>query len=152
MDFLGLDDNGTDPASPGGDTFSSINGGFYGALTGRIGFVTGPTLLYAKGGIAFLNAEVNVDDGCFDAPCGGSTLAVNREESLTGWTIGGGIEHAVSANWTVKAEYMYYDFGTVDAEGITSDLETTRWQHDVTAHTLKFGVNRLFGRPHEALQ
>ena len=152
MDLLGLDDNGADPASPGGDTVSSVNGGLFGALTGRLGAVSGATLLYAKGGVAFLNAGVNVDDGCAVAPCGGATLEVNGEDTLIGWTIGGGIERALSPGWTVKAEYMYYDFGSIDAEGITSELETTHWRHDVTVHSVKFGVNRLFGKDREALQ
>lgn len=29
-----------------------------------------------------------------------------------GWTVGGGIEWAVWNNWSVKADYNYYDFGT----------------------------------------
>lgn len=151
MNYLGLDDDGADPSSLGGDTRSSINGGFYGALTGRLGVVSGATLFYAKGGLAFLNAEVNVDDGCADAPCGPATLEVNREDTLTGWTVGGGIEHAISSKWSVKAEYLYYDFGTIDAEGITSGLETVRFEHDVTAHTVKIGVNRLIGATRSTL-
>ena len=27
-----------------------------------------------------------------------------------GWTAGGGIEFAISPNWSVKAEYLYVDF------------------------------------------
>jgi outer membrane immunogenic protein len=29
----------------------------------------------------------------------------------TGWTIGGGIEYAVTGNWSIRAEYRYADFG-----------------------------------------
>ena len=32
--------------------------------------------------------------------------------SVVGWTAGGGVEYAVSRNWTVKAEYLYYDLGS----------------------------------------
>jgi outer membrane immunogenic protein len=145
MDFLGLDDKGTDPSSPAGDTQSYLDSGFHAALTGRIGVVSGATLFYAKGGLAFLNAAVNVDDICNQGPCGGETLKVFKEDTLTGWTLGGGVEHAISSKWSIKAEYLYHDFGTIDAEGITSGLETTSWEHDVTAHTVKLGVNRRIG-------
>ena len=33
-------------------------------------------------------------------------------ETRTGWTVGGGIEWAFWNNWSMKAEFDYYDFGT----------------------------------------
>ena len=32
--------------------------------------------------------------------------------SKSGWTVGGGIEFALAANWSVKGEYRYIDYAT----------------------------------------
>jgi opacity protein-like surface antigen len=37
---------------------------------------------------------------------------LEASETRTGWTVGGGIEWAFWSNWSAKAEYDYYDFGT----------------------------------------
>ena len=37
-------------------------GGFYGDITGRLGWTWGPALIYAKGGFAWLNANLQ-DEG-----------------------------------------------------------------------------------------
>jgi outer membrane immunogenic protein len=41
-------------------------------------------------------------------PFGGSTSA---SATRVGWTVGGGLEYAVTNNWSVRAEYRYTDFG-----------------------------------------
>ena len=38
-----------------------------------------------------------------------------------GWTAGGGLEWLFAPNWSVKAEYLYYDLGSV-----TSNLTLTQ--------------------------
>ena len=32
-------------------------------------------------------------------------------KTRVGWTVGGGLEYAVTNNWSVRAEYRYSDFG-----------------------------------------
>jgi outer membrane immunogenic protein len=31
----------------------------------------------------------------------------------TGWTVGGGFEYLFDRQWTVKAEYIYFDLGSI---------------------------------------
>ena len=31
----------------------------------------------------------------------------------TGWTLGGGVEYALSRNWSLTAQYLYADFGRI---------------------------------------
>ncbi len=35
----------------------------------------------------------------------------SNSSTLTGWTVGGGLEYALTDHWTTKAEYLYYDLG-----------------------------------------
>ena len=37
-----------------------------------------------------------------------------------GWTVGGGLEYAVTNNWSVRAEYRYTDFGTTNSVLVNS--------------------------------
>jgi len=39
---------------------------------------------------------------------------ITHSQTLTGWTIGGGVEAMLGHNWLARAEYRYADFGTVN--------------------------------------
>ena len=62
------------------------------------------TLIYATGGVAFVDAEFSGEVG----PIGNSFLDKNSEW-ITGWTIGGGIEHAFADSLHGRLEYLYAD-------------------------------------------
>jgi opacity protein-like surface antigen len=67
-------------------------------IRGRAGFAADRALFYITGGGAF----TNVKPSTAALPYGGGTEA--------GWTAGGGIEYAVTDNWTAKVEYLYANF------------------------------------------
>ena len=58
-----------------------------------------------------------------------------------GWTVGGGVEHQLAANWSWKIEYLYMDFSTPSSTNL--DLDT--YNHRNTLHTAKIGINYRFG-------
>ncbi len=74
-----------------------------GSIRGKIGVAWDRVLLYATGGVAFagVNASIN-------SPFGSVSASTTR----VGWTVGGGVEYAVTNNWSVFAEYRYSDFGS----------------------------------------
>jgi len=81
---------------------------WFGTLTGRIGYAVAPqALLYAKGGVAFVNENYTDTDPAAVPPFAGQG-STNR----TGWTVGGGGEYKFSPNWSVFAEYNYIGLGT----------------------------------------
>jgi len=41
---------------------------------------------------------------------------VSGSNTEDGWTAGAGIEYAISNNWSVKVEYLYYELGTESAK------------------------------------
>jgi outer membrane immunogenic protein len=67
-------------------------------LRGRAGYAADRALFYVTGGGAF----TNVKPSTAALPYGGGTEA--------GWTAGGGIEYAMTDNWTAKVEYLYASF------------------------------------------
>jgi outer membrane immunogenic protein len=102
-----------------------------------------------------------------DGTVGGTTLnplatgSVNTTRA--GWVFGGGIEGAIDRNWSIKAEYLHMDFGSIDqsisANGVpltiaigsfTTTLSqslTSAFRTRVTDDVFRIGVNYRFGAP-----
>jgi outer membrane immunogenic protein len=90
---------------------------YFGTVRGRLGYAWDRTMVYATGGLAYGEVENSV---AFFGPSvtGGALQFVgSNRDTKTGYTVGGGIEHAWMGNWTVKAEYLYYDLGSTTVAG-----------------------------------
>jgi opacity protein-like surface antigen len=131
------------------------NGGFAGDVTGRLGYAWGNWLLYAKGGFAWFNPDISARATVF-SPATGLPIATiggfDNNTTLTGWTVGGGVEWLLNPNWSVKVEYLFYDFGLNDNNwnatfcpvggGACGSFASWRvFDHDLTVNTVKLGVN-----------
>jgi outer membrane immunogenic protein len=151
-DIGGMDLSGTKvhPGSVNGDTTTRATGGVYGDITGRLGFAADRALFYAKGGVAFMNAGINVHDDCNNVGVCGADSQSNKTGTSTGWTVGGGVEYLVSPNWSVKAEYQHFDFGTEQVAFITRPA--VHWDNNLTVDTVKIGVNYHLNSNHEPLK
>jgi outer membrane immunogenic protein len=85
------------------------------SLRGRVGtLVTPDLLLYATGGLAWLNVTASancISDGTVTRFC---LVPENESASAirTGWTIGLGAEHRLFGQWLGRASYRYADYGT----------------------------------------
>ena len=148
LGHMNLSGSAFDPLSPfiPLDTRSSTTiGDFYGVVAGRIGVAVDKTLIYAKGGLVFADTDVSTIDA---NPAGGNTITTSRSHWETGLAIGGGIEHALSSNWSVKAEYLFLGLGS---DGTTCGNATVGggrfcWSHDNDdVHSVKLGLNYRFG-------
>ena len=120
---------------PAGFVYSNNQRGL-GSITGRLGYSWGPALFYAKGGYAYSSHSETLT-------LGGAPIAFTLDRNhRDGYTVGAGVEYLFTPNWSAKAEYQYYDFGssrfTAPAPlipfGTFSNVE----------HTLKAGVNYRF--------
>jgi outer membrane immunogenic protein len=127
----------------GGDTGATIDGGVYGDMTVRLGYLFAPTILvYGKGGAAMYDGNFHVDDNCSTPPCGGATINTGNSKTFLGWTVGGGVEYLVMPGWTIKAEYQFFDFGRDKVDGVASTGNIFRFDaKDFTANTVKVGFN-----------
>src|ERR1039458_2079568 len=79
-----------------------------GTVRGRIGYAFDRALVCATGGFAFGHVE-NATAILRGDP---AYYNVSTSGTQTGWTVGGGLEYAVTNNWTVRAETLYVDLGT----------------------------------------
>ena len=88
------------------------NLGVQGSIRGRFGYAFDRVLVYATGGVAFggFNTSISTDyaNALFYPAFFGSDSFSNTR---VGWTVGGGLEYAITNNWSVRAEYRYTDFG-----------------------------------------
>jgi outer membrane immunogenic protein len=91
---------------------------YLGTVRGRAGYLVIPPLLtYLTGGLAYGGASSNttlaesVDGTCTCGPF--PAVHGSTSEPRLGWIVGGGVEYMFMPHWTVKAEYFYYDLGSV---------------------------------------
>jgi outer membrane immunogenic protein len=90
-----------------GTFFTSSKLTSLGTVRGRIGYTFDRALLYATGGFAYGHVE-----NTFNFPIDpNSTSGLSTSGTKTGWTVGGGLEYAITNNWTVRAEGLYVDLG-----------------------------------------
>ncbi|KIZ42914.1 MULTISPECIES: outer membrane protein [Rhodopseudomonas] len=121
---------------PGGALVTQETKGL-GSVTGRLGYTWGPALLYAKGGYAFRDS--NLDVSVAGTPAAYSTNG-NRD---SGYTVGAGLEYMFAPNWSAKVEYQYYKFDDTNFTGGPAGLAGTSFRND--EHTVKAGLNYRFG-------
>jgi outer membrane immunogenic protein len=148
------------PTAFGGGPAGSISSTFrtemdyFATVRGRAGFAFGNVLVYGTGGLAIADVNMTAD---FNAPNFGSRQFLGeRSETLTGYTVGGGVEFALPTNIlpflgsavTLKAEYLYYDLGeetinvpAVGAGGVGA--YNSRFENE--GHIVRGGINVKFG-------
>ena len=116
-----------DDVCPGGFA-CQIRNDWLGTARGRIGYAFNQFLPYFTGGLAVGNLNASI-------PGVGSSSNTN-----TGWTIGAGVEVALTRNWSVKAEYLYVDLGSFDCTG----CGTAPPGVGLTTNVVRGGVNFRF--------
>jgi opacity protein-like surface antigen len=120
-DFQGFVGGAGDAASLSPSTIfiTSNRLDYLGTVRARAGFLATPALLLygtagaAYGGPSSLTQIFQPSAGIFGG-YGWSSAAGSR----LGWTAGGGVEWMVAPKWSVKAEYLYYDLGSVGGHAL----------------------------------
>lgn len=133
-DISGTGIQGT-TSTPGGVTTMRSDLDYFGTLRGRAGFAFDRFLVYGTGGLAYAGLDNKLQ-----------VLGVGASDAGTqiGWTAGGGVEAAITPNWSVKVEYLYADLGKEtyrfrNAAGVSANERVSYDQNLVRA-----GVNYKF--------
>jgi outer membrane immunogenic protein len=79
-------------------------------VRGRLGYAVNNWLFFATGGVAFTDLHGNFG---FSDTYAAATESASLSSTQTGYTVGGGVEAGLWGNWSVKAEYLYVNFGTL---------------------------------------
>ena len=94
---------------PGATFFNQVKQDVSGSIRGRLGIAVDRALFYATGGVAFgqfrenygITFNGNTNTGVIDS----------IQSTRVGYTVGGGIEYALTTNFSLRAEYRYTDYG-----------------------------------------
>ena len=132
-------------------TSASTSANWLATLRGRAGWSFGDILIYATGGLAL--SEIKVRNAFTDpfptrrTGLGDGSGAATR----LGWALGGGGEWRFAPGWSVRAEYLYVDFGSKSARGQVVDIvfpadfnSPTKTSARVNAHIARIGLSRQF--------
>lgn len=101
---------------------------FDGAVRARLGYAFDRVLVYVAGGVAFADIDTTTTVG---------GLTFSGDDTTFGWTIGGGVEAAVTQNIAVRAEYRYTKFDDIDS-GIVG------FDNNLDSHKVLVGVSYKF--------
>jgi outer membrane immunogenic protein len=97
-------------------------------IRGRLGYAHNNWMLFATGGLALAGVDY----------FGAGGVDANQVE--VGWTVGAGIEAALSGRWTVKAEYLFVSLDRSDVffapTGIIANFNDN--------HIVRGGINYRF--------
>ena len=99
-------------------------------MRGRIGYAADRFMPFVTGGAAF--GDIRASTPGF----------ATQSSTNAGWTLGGGIEGAITQNWTAKVEYLYVDLGNFNCglncgAGVTNNVS-------FKTNILRAGVNYRF--------
>ena len=119
----------TDPTNMvnAGALSTLVQSDIQGSVRGRAGYAFGRLLTFATGGVAVGDFSLQSRLAILDTNAAGAQLfsyATKGLQSTTrvGWTVGGGLEWAVNNNWSIRGEYRYSDFGSIQDTPSTSAI------------------------------
>jgi outer membrane immunogenic protein len=98
-----------------------------GSIRGRLGYSFGRALVYASAGWAAAHVDAELSTGA-------STI-----ETYNGYTVGAGVDYAVTDRIFGRLDYRYNDLGSKDL-----DFSGTTVESDLTQHTVRLGVGVKF--------
>lgn len=81
-----------------------------GGIRARAGYAVDRALLYAAGG--WTATQLSYED-----------TGVSIDETLNGWTVGAGVDYAVTDRIFARGEYRYNDYGSTQVDGVDVDFD-----------------------------
>jgi len=111
-----------------------------GDLLGRIGHEYNRLLPYITGGVSLMGASLNYSNSTPDS--------YNKNSVLLGWVVGTGLEYRPIDKFSVRAEYLYTDYGNhlglATPNSSAPGLPWNTINSDFVTHTARIALNYWF--------
>ncbi|MGE0239416.1 MAG: outer membrane protein [Parvibaculaceae bacterium] len=104
----------------------------------RAGFAMDRALIYATGGLAVGGVEFSIIDE------NGVEFA-DKHKTAWGWTIGGGLDVALTDELSGRIEYRYTDLGDIGADASDEEGTEISAETETTFHAIRIGLSWHFG-------
>jgi outer membrane immunogenic protein len=110
----------------------------------RLGYASDKWLLYVTGGAAWASIQSTELATAF------VNTNVSQTDTRTGWTIGTGVDYALAAEWSARAEYLYVRFPNYmtftpgSGPGYANFGWITNLNNSFTNNVLRVGLNYDF--------
>jgi outer membrane immunogenic protein len=125
IDWAGISGSNATVTCPAG---CQTNDSWLGTARGRVGYAADRFLPYVTGGAAFGNINA-------------TTAGLTTTTTNVGWTVGAGVEFAITPNWSAKAEYLYANLGKFNC-GLNCGAATDNVSF--SANLVRGGINYHF--------
>lgn len=117
---------------------------WFGTVRGRLGYAFDNVLVYGTGGLAVGRVKIKAETASL-APLPPQSASATEHETLTGFTLGAGTEIGIgNTGWSVKAEYLYVNFGKETVHLDFGDGLDATSKVDLDMHIVRAGVNYRF--------
>lgn len=121
-----------------GKSTGKIKEKWAGATRVRVGYAADRWMPYIAGGVAY----AKVDSSFRIKDSAGNTVpgySVSDSDTMTGWTIGAGVDYAMTDHLILRAEYRYSDFGDQDYSN-----DNIKYNVDYKTNDFRVGVAYKF--------
>ena len=125
-------------------TYNRLKETLNGHVRVRAGVAEGDNLLYIAGGYSVAKTTLDLIGDCYDPanPSVPTVYTYSRAKTVSGYTVGAGVEHAMGAHLLVRAEYLYDGYGHQTYAGDGAEWNDRRISlHD---SNLRVGVSYKF--------
>jgi outer membrane immunogenic protein len=125
-----------------GTTYSaSTNTDWIASARGRLGYASERSLFYITGGFAAAGIETQLTDS-YDG--GATVFTPSVSDTRSGWVAGAGAEFTLDPQWSMKVEYLHYDFGSETQNFVESAGRTISTDASYTNDQARIGFNYHF--------
>lgn len=109
---------------------------WFGSVRARAGYAFDRFLPYVTGGYAFGQAKTT-----YASPFPGDSISAS--DTLSGWTVGAGLEYAITGNLLARIEYRYTDYGS-SSSSVSNLFGAGTLGQEFTTNDLRVGVSYKF--------
>jgi outer membrane immunogenic protein len=100
---------------------TSVSTNWLATIRPRLGYAVDKALFYATGGVAIGDVKYsNTYLGFSPLGFGIESEAASVSQMRVGWTVGAGIDYAITPHWVVSGEYLHVDLGSVSTSGLVT--------------------------------